>query len=249
MPEFPISEAIPIEHRAKLPSDTDVVVIGGGVIGVCTALYLNRASQRVVLVEKGRIAGEQSSRNWGWIRQQGRDPDELPIMVEAARLWRELSAQTGDTIGLAQAGLTYMAKDAAEMAEFVGWMPHAKANGVDSRLLSRKELADMIPKAQRDWAGGIFTASDMRAEPMIAVPTLARLAVQEGVTIIEDCAARGIERTAENVTAVVTEAGTIKTPQVVVAGGAWSTVFAQCWCIDSAAFSACQCGRRRRAAH
>lgn len=84
MPEFPISEAIPIVHRAKLPSDTDVVVIGGGVIGVCTALYLNRAGQRVVLVEKGRIADEQSSLNWGWIREQGRDPDELLIMVEAA---------------------------------------------------------------------------------------------------------------------------------------------------------------------
>jgi glycine/D-amino acid oxidase-like deaminating enzyme len=118
LPEFPIFETVPIEHGNTLPRDTDVVVIGGGVIGVCAALYLNRAGQRVVLVEKGWIAGEQSSRNWGWIRQQGRDPDELPIMVEAARLWRELSTQTGDTIGLVQGGLTYMAKDAAKQEKF-----------------------------------------------------------------------------------------------------------------------------------
>lgn len=112
-------------------------------------------------------------------------------------MWRELSAQTGDIIGLVQAGLTHMAKDMAELAKFVGWMPNAKKNDVDSRLLSHKELADIIPEAQRDWAGVIFTASDMRAEPMHAVPTLARLAVQEAVTIIEGCAARRIERTAE----------------------------------------------------
>jgi glycine/D-amino acid oxidase-like deaminating enzyme len=225
LPEFPISVTVPIEYGNTLPVDTDVVVIGGGVIGVCAALYLNRAGQRVVLVEKGRIAGEQSSRNWGWIRQQGRDPDELPIMVEAARLWRELSTQTGDSIGLVQGGLTYMAKDGAKQEKFANWLPHAKANGVDSRLLSRKELAEMMPEARRDWVGGIHTASDMHAEPWVAVPTFARLAAQEGVTIIEGCAARGIEQAAGQVVAVVTEAGTIKTPQVVVAGGAWSSLF------------------------
>ncbi|AGI72582.1 FAD dependent oxidoreductase [Octadecabacter arcticus 238] len=225
MPEFPISETVPTEHGNTIPSDTDVVVIGGGVIGVCAALYLNRAGQRVVLLEKGRIAGEQSSRNWGWIRQQGRDPDELPIMVEAARLWRELSTQTGGTIGLVQGGLTYMAEDAAKQEKFADWLPHAKANGVDSRLLSRTELADLMPEARRDWVGGLHTASDMHAEPLVAVATFARLAAQEGVTIIEGCAARGIEQAAGRVVAVVTEAGTIKTPQVVVAGGAWSSLF------------------------
>ncbi|MEN8839667.1 MAG: FAD-binding oxidoreductase [Octadecabacter sp.] len=225
MVDFPISEAVPIEHSAALPESGDVVIIGGGIIGVSAAIYLNRLGQRVVLLEKGRIAGEQSSRNWGWIRQQGRDPDELPIMVEASRLWRELSTQCDDTLGLVQGGLTYMAKDEAEYEKFAAWMPHAKANGVDSRMLSRTELANLMPEARRDWAGGIYTASDMRAEPWVAVPTLARLAVSEGVTVIEGCAARGVETAAGQITAVVTEKGTVRSPQIVVAGGAWSSLF------------------------
>ncbi|MGJ8612147.1 MAG: NAD(P)/FAD-dependent oxidoreductase [Octadecabacter sp.] len=225
MPEFVISDASPIEHNGPLPDAADVVVVGGGVIGVCTALFLARKGQRVVLVEKGRIAGEQSSRNWGWIRQQGRDPDELPIMVEAARLWRELAQQSGEDIGLVQGGLTYMVKNAKQMEKYVDWLPHAQANGVDSRLLNRAELAALMPGATRDWHGGLYTPSDMRAEPWVAVPALARLAVREGATLIERCAARGIERTAGQVSAVVTEAGRIATSQVVVAGGAWSSLF------------------------
>ena len=61
-----------------IPPATRVVVIGGGIIGVCTAFFLARKGIPVVLCEKGRIAAEQSSRNWGWCRKMGRDPRELP---------------------------------------------------------------------------------------------------------------------------------------------------------------------------
>jgi len=58
----------PVEADEKAPARTSVVVIGGGIIGTCTALFLARKGVPVVLCEKGHIAGEQSSRNWGWCR-------------------------------------------------------------------------------------------------------------------------------------------------------------------------------------
>ena len=79
MRPFPLSDSAPPEHTGPLPERTEVVVIGGGVIGVTTALFLARAGVPVLLLEKGRIAAEQSSRNWGWVRVQGRDPAEIPI--------------------------------------------------------------------------------------------------------------------------------------------------------------------------
>ena len=54
--KFPISDTSPVTYAGPPPAETDVVVIGGGVIGVCTALFLAEAGQRVVLLEKGRIA-------------------------------------------------------------------------------------------------------------------------------------------------------------------------------------------------
>jgi len=72
---FPFSETDPVSHSNPVPKTTDVVIVGGGVIGVSTALFLAERNVRVTLLEKGRIAAEQSSRNWGWIRKQGRDAD------------------------------------------------------------------------------------------------------------------------------------------------------------------------------
>ena len=226
MMPFPISEATPVSFPDPPPGETDVVVIGGGVIGVCTALFLARKGRRVVLLEKGRIAGEQSSRNWGWIRQQGRDPDELPIMVEANRLWTQLTSQTNVDIGLVRSGVTYLAHDDAEMAEYANWLPVAQAAGVDTELLDPQDVKARFPELSNGvYAGALTTPSDMRAEPWVAVPALAGIAVREGAVLVEGCAARKLDIAAGRITGVYTEAGRIACSDVVVAGGAWSSLF------------------------
>jgi len=200
------------------------VVIGGGIIGVMTVWELAKAGLRAVLVEKGRIAGEQSSRNWGWIRAQGRDPAELAIMMDAARRWRELAAGMGDALGLRQTGVMYLADKPDALTGFEAWLLHAREHGLDTRVLSGAEVAGLMPAAAKTWAGAMWTPSDMRAEPWIAVPALARAAAAEGAVIIEGCAARLIDVAAGRVAGVVTEQGRIAAPAVVLAGGAWSAL-------------------------
>ena len=216
----------PVTYPGPLPAQADVVVIGGGVIGVCAALYAARAGHRVVLLEKGRVAAEQSSRNWGWIRQQGRDPDELPIMVEANKLWHELSAQTNVDIGLRQTGTTYLATTDAHMKGYADWLPAAYENGLDSKILSTQEVAAQFPDMRTAGIkGALVTPSDLRAEPWVAVPALAAIAARDGVQIVENCAVRMLDTAAGRVVGVITEAGRIAAPEVVLAGGAWSSLF------------------------
>ncbi|MCB6177601.1 FAD-binding oxidoreductase [Rhodobacter sp. Har01] len=222
---FPITDRTPIRFPGPPPADADVVVIGGGVIGVMTAWFLRDQGLRVTLCEKGRIAGEQSSRNWGWVRQQGRDPAELPIMVESMRIWQRLAQEIGPGLGFRQTGVLYLADSVAQMARYEGWLPHARANGVDTRALSAAQVAALLPQAARTWTGGLWTASDARAEPWVAVPTLAQAAARRGVTLVESCAVRALDIAAGRVAGVVTEQGRIRAGRVVVAAGAWSRLF------------------------
>ena len=222
---FPITLAQAPRHGGPLPDAADLVVIGGGVIGISTALHAARRGSRVVVLEKGLVAAEQSSRNWGWIRQQGRDPAEIPIMVEANRIWHQLARETNEEIGLVRAGVTYFARDAAALARYEAWLPHARANGVDSRLLNAADLATLYPDMPDRPVGALHTPSDMRAEPWVAVPALAELAVREGVCIVEHCAVRGLDLVAGRVAGVVTESGRVAAPRVVLAAGAWSALF------------------------
>ncbi len=225
MQPFPISQSTAITYAGPPPATADVVVIGGGVIGVCTALYLARGGISVVLLEKGRIAAEQSSRNWGWIRQQGRDRAELPIMSEAIGRWKELAGDTNVDFGLRQGGVTYFAKTAKKLAGFEAWAAHAQSTGVDTRVLSGTETASMFPNMAHAMKGAMVTPSDMRAEPWIAVPALAGVAKRAGVHLVENCAVRMLDIEAGRVAGVITEQGPIKAQSVVLAGGAWSSLF------------------------
>lgn len=222
---FPISEASPVTHDGPLPPATDVVVLGGGVVGVMTAWHLADRGFKVLLCEKGRIAGEQSSRNWGWVRQQGRAYAELPIMVESLRLWKSLSQQLGEGLGFRQEGVVYLSRSQAEMDSFAEWLDGAQGHGLDTRLLDRAEVARLIPGGAEPWIGAMHTPSDARAEPWTAVPLIARAAADKGVVIRENCAVRALDVAAGRVTGVITERGRVGCDQVVVAGGAWSSLF------------------------
>jgi glycine/D-amino acid oxidase-like deaminating enzyme len=214
-----------IETSPALPETADVVVIGGGIIGSFAAYYLARRGMRVALLEKGRIGAEQSSRNWGWCRQQNRDARELPMATASLALWEALAGEIGEDPGFRRCGLLYLSNNDAEIGGWARWRDFARSVGVTTHILSSAEATVYGKATGRVWKGGVFSPSDGTADPSRAAPVVARGILEAGGSVHQMCAARGIETEAGRVSAVITESGTIRTKAVVLAGGAWSSSF------------------------
>ncbi len=210
---------------ARIPSEVDVVVVGGGIVGVSTALNLAERGFRVCVCEKGRVAAEQSSRNWGWVRQMGRDPAEMPLAIESLRIWRNLNERFEIETGFRETGISYLCRNARETRNVERWAETGKKFGLAQSMLGPAQISELLPGATPNFSLGLHTASDGRAEPAIAVSAIAKAAIRLGATIVENCAARGIETQRGCVFAAVTEKGLIRCNSVVVAGGVWSRLF------------------------
>ncbi|OCP05485.1 MULTISPECIES: FAD-binding oxidoreductase [unclassified Ensifer] len=215
----------PTATDTSLPAKADVVIVGGGIIGVSTALFLAERGIDVVLCEKGMPGAEQSSRNWGWVRVMGRDEREIPLAIEALRIWDTLDARVSGETGFRRSGILYISENERDVANRDAWLAMAKPYGVDSRQIGADATAAAMPGAVLRYEGALFTPSDGRAEPQKAVPAIVAGARRAGARILTGCAVRGVERASGRICAVVTEKGRIETSTVVVAGGAWSRLF------------------------
>jgi glycine/D-amino acid oxidase-like deaminating enzyme len=219
----------PVQSDSALPSQVDVVIIGGGIIGVSAALFLARRGISVALCEKGVIGGEQSSRNWGWCRTIGRDLRELPLAMESLRLWSGMNALVEAETGFRAAGIAYLCDDPPEVARYESWLARAEDQCRDyqhlARILPAGDMDRVAPGATTIYAGALHAPADGRAEPQKAAPAIANAARRLGATVLTGCAVRGLDLAAGRVAGVVTEKGRIACSSVVLAGGAWSRLF------------------------
>ncbi|MGR3983951.1 MAG: FAD-binding oxidoreductase [Gammaproteobacteria bacterium] len=208
-----------------IPARADIVIIGGGIIGCSAAYYLAKDGVSVALCEKGEIAAEQSGRNWGFVRKQGRAAAELPLMLESERLWSRLEFELQRDLGFVRAGTLYLSDSETSHRANLAWLEHARAHRLDTRHLNSDELSELAPQMRRCARGALYTASDARAEPDAVAPAFAAAAAAHGAAVLRRCAVRELDIEGGRVAGVVTERGRIRAPQVVCAGGAWSSFF------------------------
>jgi len=206
-----------------IPDAVDVAVIGGGIIGVCTAYVLAQQGVSVAVFEKGVLAGEQSSRNWGWVRTLNRDAAEIPLALRAQTLWGEIQSRID--VGFRRTGILYLQESDDDRARHARWIDIARPYGCDATLLTSHQVAKYLPPSPRPWCGALYSASDGVAEPGLATQGIAALAREHGARLYEHCAVRGLDVQAGKVAGVVTEHGRVRAQAAVLAGGAWSRLF------------------------
>lgn len=183
---------------------------------------ISRQGIKAVVLDKSRIAGQQSTRAWGFVRQQGRDPSEMPLAIASNRLWLGLEEELQTDLGWRQGGCLYVGHDARQMAHYEACLKTSRQYGVDTRLLSPDEVRALLPGFNAKQVGGLFTPSDGQAEPRLAAPAFARRAAELGARFIEGCGLTGIEVAGGKIAAARTEQGEIRSDYIMCTAGAAS---------------------------
>ncbi len=137
---YPLHDAL-TRADESFPEHADVVIAGAGIMGCAAAYYLARRGLKAVVVDKSRIAGQQSTRAWGFVRQQGREAAEVPLMMAGIRLWEQLEAELDFDLEWRQGGCLYVASEERDWASFQQWIDVARQYGLDTRVLDRAATA------------------------------------------------------------------------------------------------------------
>jgi glycine/D-amino acid oxidase-like deaminating enzyme len=206
-----------------LPNSCDVVVIGGGIVGSAAALEFAEKGLSVVLLEKGLIGGEQSSRNWGRCGTQDIPAPEIPLLQRSLELWRGLSSRLEADCGYRECGTLNLIRTSEEQHQKESWFSSTKQFGIEAKMLSKDECRKLIPAISCDHSGGMYTPRDGKAEPSVATALIAAAAARQGAVILTGCSALGIEMSGGEVSGIMTERGLVRTRRLLIAAGIWSS--------------------------
>ncbi|MEV5540339.1 FAD-binding oxidoreductase [Saccharopolyspora shandongensis] len=206
-----------------LPHRADVVVIGGGVVGVSTAFYLAEAGVDVLLLERDELGAGSTSKAAGGVRAQFSDPVNIELGQRSLRAFEDFARRPGGEIDLKQHGYLFLLSDHADVAAFERGVRLQNEFGVPSRMLTVREACELSPYVVPDGLrAAAFSPTDGHCTPEAVVQGYAQGARHHGALLRRNCPVTGIEVSRGEITAVHTDFGSVETSTVVCAAGAWS---------------------------
>jgi glycine/D-amino acid oxidase-like deaminating enzyme len=201
---------------------TGVVVIGGGCIGLASAIALAGRGTKVTLVERGLPGAANSTLTGGGIRQQFGTELNVRLSQLSAEIWDEFAERYGVDPLFRPIGYLFLARTAEEAATLAAHVRLQNSLGVDSELLDGDEIAGRWPALSgRGFRAAGFRAADGWANQHRIVDGFVRGAIAAGVELLAGTEALALELSGRRVAGVTTTAGRIAADAVLVATGPW----------------------------
>jgi sarcosine oxidase subunit beta len=208
---------------APLPESAAVVIVGGGVIGTSAAFHLAEAGVDVVLVERAQLGSGSTSRAAGGVRTQFSDVLNIEIAARSLAAFRDFARRPGWEIDLKQVGYLFVLTRESDVESFERSVALQNEHGLDSRVVTAAEARALCPLLEgEDILAGAFSPADGHATPEGVVQGYAFAARAHGAQVRVGCEALAIETRGDEIVAVRTDQGSIRTSTVVCAAGAWS---------------------------
>lgn len=207
----------------RLPEHADVVVIGGGIIGVSCAYRLAAAGAAVLLLERDVLGGGSTAKAAGGIRSSFTSRVNIEIGLRGLVEYASFAETYGAEIDFRRDGYLYLITDPADLPEFERCVALQNSYGVRSRLVEPGEARRFSPLIETEGVvAALWSPDDAKATPDSAVQGYARAARGHGAVLRTGVEVVGIERDGDEITGVRTGDGVVRTTAVVCAAGAWS---------------------------
>jgi sarcosine oxidase subunit beta len=210
----------------------DVTVIGGGVIGDACAYNLARAGLSVALLEQDEIASGGSGGSAGGVRQQGRDPAELPLAMAANPMWKTLEQELGADFEYRRGGHLTLAEHEDQLPALEASVERQRARGLEIRMVYGSELRELVPAAGPQIIAGSYSPKDGFANPILVTKAFAAAARRCGARIYTHTAVKTIRREGNKVVGVDSSRGPFASRWVINAAGAWAPTLSAALGID-----------------
>jgi sarcosine oxidase, subunit beta len=218
-----------LEGSGPVPASAEIVIVGGGVIGLSIAYHLaRRGLTDVVVLERGYLAEGASGRNGGGVRQQWSTEINIRLMQESVELCRRFAVDLGVNVWFRQGGYLFLARSAKEVARLEKNIALQNRCGVATRMLDPSEARSIVPEIElAGVVGAAYNPSDGILFPWPFLWGYARQAAAHGVRIFTQTPVGGLAPVEGGGYVVHTPRGAVRARRVINATGAWSPQLAK----------------------
>lgn len=208
--------------------DSEVIVLGGGIVGASAALMLAQKGRRVVLLERDFCGSHSSGVNYGGVRRQGRPLHQLPLSQRAHELWSDLPGLIGIDGEYVRSGHLKLARSHDDLAALQAYADATHGFGLGLQMLDHTQLRARFPWVGDVAVGASLCPQDGHANPRLVSPAFARAAQRQGARVMEQTEVSQVEHDGQRFQVRCANGLHLQAPWLLNCAGAWAnTVAAQ----------------------
>jgi glycine/D-amino acid oxidase-like deaminating enzyme len=207
-----------------IASSSDVIIIGGGIMGCSAAFFLRQRGCSVTLLERGLVGQQASGTNFGNVRRQGRPLAQLPLANRSIAIWRQMKTLLGEDVEYLQSGHIRICYDNRPelVAKLEEYARDARPLGLELEILSGTSLRRQFPFLGPEVLAGSYSPQDGHANPRLVAPAFARAAKRAGAGIVENTRIVNAEKDGEDFRVTSEDGRIFRAPVLLVTAGAWA---------------------------